>query len=48
MMSIEEIEFNNEGMVVAMKGTFKRSKVFSYTTDKILFWAEYDIDYVGW
>jgi hypothetical protein len=42
MMNIKEIELNNDGNVIAMKGTFKKDK-----PSKVYFWATLEIDYMG-
>ena len=44
MMNIKEIELNENGNIVAMKGTFERPKV---TTSKVYFWATMELDYMG-
>jgi hypothetical protein len=46
-MNIKEIRFNDAGQVVALNGTFKRSKHFSLITDKVIYWAELGIEYKG-
>lgn len=47
MMRITAIGFDDNGMIVNLKGTFEKSKVFSIITDKIIYWAELEIDYCG-
>jgi hypothetical protein len=47
MMEIKEIEFNSDGKCVGLKGSFKKSKYFSIVTDKIIYWAEFELDYCG-
>jgi hypothetical protein len=47
MMKITELELNTDGKIIALKGTFKRSRVFSVITDRVIYWAEFGLDYVG-
>ena len=50
VMQIREIELDFKDGVVGFKsakGTFKKSKCFSVNTDKIIYWANYGIDYAG-
>ena len=56
MMEVKEIELNDKGEVVRMKGTYKRNKIkvsktrniiFSKITDKTIMWAELGIEYIG-
>jgi hypothetical protein len=53
MMNIKEIEFNNEGKIVSLKGTVEGKKIkanrlmFSKITNKIIYWAELELDYAG-
>lgn len=50
MMNIKEIELDfKKGQVCwkSAKGTFVKNKIFSYSTDNIIFWAEYELDYCG-
>ena len=44
---VKEIEFDLEGKVVGLKGTYKKRKCFSIITDKTLFWEEQGINYMG-
>ena len=46
MMRITAIEFNDKGELF-VKGRFEKSKHFSIITDKIIYWAELEIDYCG-
>ena len=46
MMNIKEIELNEEGKIVALKGTIKRD-TFNKFTDKVYFWSYCHIDYMG-
>lgn len=47
MMEVTGLEFNDNGKLVFAKGRFKRSKIFSITTDIILYWADLELDYMG-
>lgn len=54
MMQVKEIEFNNEGEIVSMKGIVKGKKikanpriVFSKITNKVIHWAELELEYAG-
>ena len=50
VMEIREIELDFKDGVVGFKsakGIFKKSKHFSMTTDKIIHWAELELDYMG-
>jgi hypothetical protein len=51
MMRISELEIGNiNGVVgvVSMKGTFSKPKrFFSVVTDKIIDWADLELDYCG-
>ena len=46
MMQVREIELDDVGNIVAMKGTASRT-IFSVITDKTIFWAEFELDYCG-
>ena len=47
MMRITAIEFNDKGELVFAKGRFEKSKHFSIITDKIIYWADLELDYMG-
>ena len=47
MLNIKEIELNDKGQIVALKGDIKPSKVFCVVTDKVIWWADYELDYAG-
>jgi len=47
MMKVTAISFDEDGKIVNLKGTFEKSKFFSIITDKIIYWAELEIDYAG-
>jgi len=47
-LKISAIEFNDKGELIFAKGSFVKSKLFfSKITDKIIYWAELEIDYAG-
>jgi hypothetical protein len=47
-LNIKAIEFDDNGNLVRAKGTFTKSKLwFSKITDKVMYWAELEIDYCG-
>lgn len=47
MMNVREIQLNNEGKIIGLKGSFKRQRPFSSTTTKVYFWSFYELDYAG-
>ena len=52
---ITGIELNDKGETVMMKGTYSKvkkevvpnNKIFSEETNKIITWAELELDYIG-
>ena len=53
-LTITGIELNDKGETVAIKGTYKKvskkvlnNKIFSPNTNKTIFWAELELDYIG-
>ena len=50
MLNIKEIELNEQGKVVAMKGEIDNHRFrhhFSKLTLKIMFWSQFEVDYCG-
>lgn len=45
MMQIREIQLNEQGKIIGLKGTFK--KPFKVTTTKVYMWSFFNIDYMG-
>ena len=53
-LNITEIELDDNGNPVRFKGTYKKpskkvpnNKIFSPNTNKIIFWSELELDYIG-
>ena len=48
MMRVTEIVLNDDGKIVGLKGrAYSLSRIFSVTTDKVIFWAEFGLEYFG-
>ena len=46
MLNVKSLVFDNDGRLVGVSGTFSRT-VFSVITDKVIFWAEFGLEYAG-
>lgn len=44
---LTEISLDDQGRIVGLKGRIRPIKVFHVVTDKVLFWAEFNLDYCG-
>jgi hypothetical protein len=48
MMQITEVVVSDDGKIVGFKGRgYRTSRIFSITTDKVIFWAEFGLEYFG-
>ena len=47
MMQIREIELNNDGKIIALKGTFNKPKHIKAVSSKVYMWATLECDYMG-
>ena len=47
-MNIKAMEFDDNGKMVKAKGICTKSNIFfSMITDKVIYWAELELDYAG-
>jgi hypothetical protein len=47
MMQVREIQVNNEGKIIGLKGIFNKDKHFKYNSTKVYMWSLYGLDYIG-